>query len=242
MKTVIFSHGDKGGVGKSTIAAVMVDRIVSQTQACTVIDGDVKTPDLYNRFHQTSDIKAYRMQINYAGAASVALNELAGLVEDAPCDFVVVNCPAGAGDTLDELAGLFSESCEDLGVRMAASYALGTKEECAGSLRQSLSDGLMSFVKPENRLVIYPVFQGGKDLFPWRTDPARAGYIASRGLESDFPKLDPAFVMQALEKTNGYFSDAAKRTDIGLTTYARVSVKHWLKDAFQSVEQLLFPQ
>jgi hypothetical protein len=240
MKTVIFSHGDKGGVGKSTIAAVMVDRIVSQTHACTVIDGDVKTPDLFNRFGAVRDVKAYSMQINYAGAASTALNELAKLVEDAPSDFIVVNCPAGAGDTLDDLAGMFSESCEDLGVRMAASYALGTKDECAGSLRQSLSDGLMSFVAPENRLVIYPIFQGGKDLFPWTADPARNGYLQSRGMESDFPKLEPAFVMQALEKTTGYFSDAAKRTDIGLTTYARVSVKHWLKDAFQSVDPLLF--
>lgn len=241
MKTVIFSHGDKGGVGKSTIAAVMVDRIVSLTQACTVIDGDVKTPDLFNRFSMTQEVKADLMQINYAGAASVAMNQLAKLVENAGSDYIVVNCPAGAGDTLDELAELFNESCDELGARMAATYALGTKEECAGSLDRSLRDGLMSFVAPPDRLVIYPVFQGDRPVFPWFSDSARDQYVAHRGMESDFPKLEPAFVMQALEKTTGYFSEAVTRTDLGLTTYARISVKHWLKTAFASVDDLLFP-
>ena len=238
MKTVIFSHGDKGGVGKSTIAAVMVNSIVERAGHCTIIDGDAKTPDLYNRYSDTGDVTVHTMQINYAGAASVAMNQLAELVEKSDSPFVVINCPAAAGDTLDELAGMFSEVCAMMGVRMVATYALGTKDECAGSLAGSLKNGLMSFVNEENRMVLYPVFQGDKSAFPWEKDPARPGY---RGGESIFPKLEPRFVMQALEKTTGHLGDAVSRADIGLTLYARVSIKHWLNDAASVLDPLLFP-
>ena len=238
MKTVIFSHGDKGGVGKSTIAAVMVNSIVERAGHCTIIDGDAKTPDLYNRYSDTGDVTVHTMQINYAGAASVAMNQLAELVEKSDSPFVVINCPAAAGDTLDELAGMFSEVCAMMGVRMAATYALGTKDECAGSLAESLKNGLMSFVKEKDRMVLYPVFQGDKSAFPWEKDPARPGY---RGGESIFPKLEPQFVMQALEKTTGHLGEAVSRTDIGLTLYARVSIKHWLNDAASVLAHLLFP-
>lgn len=238
MKTVIFSHGDKGGVGKSTIAAVMVSRIVDRMGHCAIIDGDAKTPDLYNRYAETPGVDVHAMQINYAGAASVAMNQLAELVEKSDSPFIVINCPAAAGDTLDELAGMFSEVCAMMDVRMAATYALGTKDECAGSLAESLKNGLMSFVKEKGRMVLYPVFQGDQSAFPWEKDPARPGY---RGGEAVFPTLEPKFVMQALEKTTGHLSDAVTRTDIGLTLYARVSIKHWLQDAASVLDPVLFP-
>jgi hypothetical protein len=238
MKTVIFSHGDKGGVGKSTIAAVMVDRIVDRAGSCTIIDGDVKTSDLHNRYSGTKGVDAHVMQINYAGAASVAMNQLSELVEGSDSEFVVINCPAAAGDTLDELAGLFREVCTMLDIRMAATYALGTKDECAGALAQSLKNGLMSFVDENDRMVLYPIFQGDKAAFPWEKDPARASYMGKEGV---FPSLEPKFVMQALEKTTGHLSDAIHRKDIGLTLYARVSIRHWLNDARNVLDPLLFP-
>ncbi len=240
MKTVIFSHGDKGGVGKSAVAAIMVDMILKHEGQCGVIDGDVKTSDIYNRYQDVGGADVIKLQLNYAGAATVALNKLSEQVDR--CDegaFIVVNCPAGVGDTLDELAGLFSEACDMDGTRMVATYALGTKEECAGALAESLKSGLMSFVIPDNRMVLYPLMQGEKSAFPWETDPARDTY---KGQVGDIPALTPPFVMQALEKTKGRLSDAIGRNDIGLTRFARVFIKHWLADCESQLSPLLFPE
>ncbi|MBN6739904.1 hypothetical protein JKG47_05020 [Acidithiobacillus sp. MC6.1] len=240
MKTVIFSHGDKGGVGKSAVAAIMVDMILKHKGRCGVIDGDVKTSDIYNRYQDTKGADVIKLQLNYAGAATVALNKLSAQVDSSDAAaFIVVNCPAGAGDTLDELAGLFNEACAMDGTRMVATYALGTKEECAGALAESLKSGLMSFVIPDNQMVLYPLMQGEKSAFPWETDPAKAMY---KGNVGNIPALTPSFVMQALEKTKGRLSDAIGRDDIGLTRFARVSVKHWLADCESSLMPLLFPK
>ncbi|MBN6742351.1 hypothetical protein JKG47_17885 [Acidithiobacillus sp. MC6.1] len=240
MKTVIFSHGDKGGVGKSAVAAIMVDMILKHKGQCGVIDGDVKTSDIYNRYKDTDGADVIKLQLNYAGAATVALNKLSEQVDSSNENaFIVVNCPAGAGDTLDELAELFNEACDMDNTRMVASYALGTKEECAGALAESLKNGLMSFVIPDNRMILYPLMQGERSAFPWETDSAKATY---KGGVGDIPALTPSFVMQALEKIRGPLSNAVGRDDIGLTRFARVSVKHWLADCESTLMPLLFPK
>ncbi len=239
MKTVIFSHGDKGGVGKSTIAAVMVDMILERQGTCRVVDGDIKTSDIYNRYQNTDGVDASSLQLNYAGAATVALNNLSEVLDSCKDgEFIVVNCPAGAGDTLDELAGLLSEACELDETRMMATYALGTKEECAGALAESLGSGLMSHILTDNRMVLYPLMQGEKSSFPWETDPAKAKY---EGKSGDIPALTPQFVMQAMEKTEGPLANAVGRDDLGLTRFARVSIKHWLSECKSALSPLLFP-
>ena len=73
MKTVIFSHGDKGGVGKSTIAAVMVSSIADRAGHCAIIDGDVKTPDLYNRYAGTPGVDVHTMQMKDYGLSKASV-------------------------------------------------------------------------------------------------------------------------------------------------------------------------
>ncbi|MBU2768362.1 protein mobD, partial [Acidithiobacillus ferrivorans] len=49
-QTIIFSHGDKGGVGKSVVAALLVDMALQRFGKASLIEGDTTTPDVYGRY------------------------------------------------------------------------------------------------------------------------------------------------------------------------------------------------
>ena len=239
MKTVIFSHGDKGGVGKSVVAVAMVDLVVEKLGACTALDGDNKTPDMRNRFIDTSSVSTLHMQINMAGAASEAVGRLAGIIEDSADDFVIVNLPSNAGDTLDEMGEMLRDVCDDMGVRMAATYSLGEHDEAADGLNSSLNGRFLSVFNPQDRMVLFPAFIGGKERFAWCGRPEYRDYIGEQG---EFPCLEPKFVFTDVIRQPGLFSEMVTRKPQGFTAYHKVALRNWRSAVADLMEPLLFPE
>ena len=239
MKTVIFSHGDKGGVGKSVVAAAMVDLVVEKLGACTALDGDNKTPDMRNRFVDTPSVSTLHMQINRAGAASEAVGRLAGIIEDSTDDFVIVNLPSNAGDTLDEMGELLRDVCDDLGVRMTATYSLGEHDEAADGLTASMDGRFLSAFNPQDRMVLFPAFIGGKERFAWCGRPEYGDYIGEQG---EFPCLEPKFVFTDVIRLPGLFSEMVTHKPRGFTAYHKVALRNWRSAVADLMEPLLFPE
>jgi hypothetical protein len=238
MKTVIFSHGDKGGVGKSMVAAAIVDLLVEKCGACTALDGDNKTPDMNNRFIDTPSVSTAHMQINMAGAASEAVGRLAGLIEDATSGFVVVNLPSNAGDTLDDMGEMLRDVCDDMDVRMVVAYSLGEHAEAADGLNSSLSEHFLSVFDPQDRMVLFPAFIGVKEKFAWFNRPE---YKIYSGLQGVFPCLEPKFVLADVIRHPGLFSEMVAHKPQGFTAYHKVAVRRWRSDVAALMEPLLFP-
>lgn len=238
MKTVIFSHGDKGGVGKSMVAAAMVDLVVEKLGACTALDGDNKTPDMRNRFIDTPSVSTLHMQINMAGAASEAVGRLAGIIEDSADAFVIVNLPSNAGDTLDAMGGMLRDVCDDIGVRMAVTYSLGEHDEAADGLIGSLDGRFLSAFDPRDRIVLFPAFIGEKEKFAWCGRPEYRDYI---GLQDAFPCLEPKFVFTDVIRQTGLFSEMVMRKPQGFTAYHKVALRNWRSEVAARLEPLLFP-
>ena len=238
MKTVIFSHGDKGGVGKSVVAAAMVDLVVEKLGACTALDGDNKTPDMRNRFIDTPSVSTLHMQINMAGAASEAVARLAGIIEDSADDFVIVNLPSNAGDTLDGMGEMLRDVCDDMGVRMVATYSLGEHDEAADGLNGSLDGRFLSVFDSRDRMVLFPAFIGGKEKFAWYHRPEYKDYIGKQG---EFPCLEPKFVFTDVIRRVGLFSEMVARKPQGFTAYHKVALKNWRGAVAEWMEPLLFP-
>ncbi|MGC8605913.1 MAG: hypothetical protein ACP5VS_19800, partial [Desulfomonilaceae bacterium] len=106
MKTIIFSHGDKGGVGKSVVAALLVDMALQRFGRASLIEGDAKTPDVFARYQDDPQVVKKMISLNLAGDAATAVGGLAEWLENEnPDDHLVtiVNLPANAGETLDGL-------------------------------------------------------------------------------------------------------------------------------------------
>ncbi|MBN6742573.1 hypothetical protein JKG47_19065 [Acidithiobacillus sp. MC6.1] len=238
MKTVIFSHGDKGGVGKSVVAAAMVDFIAETRGDCTALDGDNKTPDMRNRFMNSSSVMVAHMQINQAGDASNAVAQLGGIIEDAGTDFVVVNLPSNAGDTLDSMGTMLQDVCGDIGVRMVITYSLGEHAEAADSLIESLAENFLSVFDARDRMVLFPAFIGGLDKFAWYGRPEYKSYV---GLQGVFPVLEPKFVFADIIRHAGLFSEMVKNRPADFTAYHKVALRAWRGDVAKLLTPLLFP-
>jgi hypothetical protein len=238
MKTVIFSHGDKGGVGKSIVAAAMVDLVVEKLGACTALDGDNKTPDMRNRFVATPSVSTLHMQINMAGAASEAVGRLAGIIENSVDDFVIVNLPGNAGDTLDEMGEMLRDVCDDMDVRMAATYSLGEHNEAADGLNSSLNGRFLSVFNPQDRMVLFPAFIGGRERFAWCSRPEYRDYSGEQG---GFPCLEPKFVFTDAIRLPGLFSEMVAHKPQGFTAYHKVALRNWRSAVADLLEPLLFP-
>ncbi|EGQ62036.1 protein MobD [Acidithiobacillus sp. GGI-221] len=238
MKTVIFSHGDKGGVGKSVVAAAMVDLVVEKLGACTALDGDNKTPDMRNRFLDAPQVSVLHMQINRAGAASEAVGQLAGIIENSTDEFIIVNLPSNAGDTLDGMGEMLLDVCEDLGVRMVVTYSLGEHDEAADGLNSSLDGRFLSAFTPQDRMVLFPAFIGGEDRFAWSHRPESREYTGRRGV---FPYLEPKFVFTDVIRQPGLFSEMVIRKPQGFTAYHKVALRNWRRAVADLMEPLLFP-
>ena len=228
-QTIIFSHGDKGGVGKSVVAALLVDMALQRFGKVTLIEGDTTTPDVQGRYKNADMVLSVALPLNLAGDVSTAIANLAGWLENSNQGdraVTVVNLPANASETLDGLSDMLVSVCEDLGYDVAACYSIGKGADAANSLRRSLDDGFLSRLDPDRRLVVVPEFFGGKESFVWFTRPDAGNY---RYQQTVVPKLEPTPVADLIFKAGGAFSDMEHRKLDGFGVYHTHALRRWLK-------------
>ncbi|MBU2859044.1 hypothetical protein HF290_00980 [Acidithiobacillus ferrooxidans] len=228
-RMIIFSHGDKGGVGKSVVAALLVDMALQRFGKASLIEGDTTTPDVYGRYSDYDMVLSAALPLNLAGDASTAIANLAGWLENSNQKdhaVTVVNLPANASETLDGLADLLIPVCEDLDYEVAACYSIGKGADAANSLKRSLEDGFLSRLDPERRMVVVPEFFGAMNSFVWFTRPDAGAY---RYLQTVVPKLEPTPVADLIFKTGGAFSDMECHKPDGFGVYHTHALRRWLQ-------------
>lgn len=228
-RTIIFSHGDKGGVGKSVVAALLVDMALRRFGKASLIEGDSTTPDVWNRYANNERVHGVPLPLNLAGDASTAVAGLAEWLENGNRKdhaVTVVNLPANAGETLDGLADMLVSVCEDLDYDVAACYSIGKGADAADALQESLDAGFLSRLQPGKRMVVVPEFFGPMQSFTWFTRPEAAAFDYLRGV---IPKLEPAPVADLIFKANGAFSDMEHCKPDGFGVYHTHALRRWMK-------------
>ena len=240
MKKIIISHGDKGGVGKSIVATVLVEALVMGARPVALIEGDASQPDVGMRYigHEDRGITLGALPLSRAGAADAAVADLSYYLEKSAADRdVIINLPAGAGETLDTLAESLAAVADALGFELYATYSLGKGEAPAKGLAKSLENGLMSAIDPHRRLVLFPAFQGTPETFAWAHSPARTTDIHWH--EEIFPALAPATVFNKFLNARGTWAEV--RESGVLMVYDRIAIGRWLSNATKALESILAP-
>ncbi|TSE18492.1 hypothetical protein Talka_02135 [Tepidimonas alkaliphilus] len=149
MKAIIFSHGEKGGVGKSTVASVLVDALsFGARKRVMLIEGDVKIDDVYNRYHRHV-VKAAQFnladQTHYEDAVSKMLEYLEHNME---CiDVAVVNLPATATGTIDRDVETLGEAVSGLGADLRVIYSASSNPSGMATVAESFKNGLASYAE-----------------------------------------------------------------------------------------------
>ncbi|MBU2718202.1 hypothetical protein HF563_02070 [Acidithiobacillus ferridurans] len=237
-KTMFISHGDKGGVGKSITAAIMIERLLMEgVGRLALIEGDSNNKDVGDRYQDVAEVRAVNLPLNRPGAeAANAVTTLASWVETEDPDALVINLPSNAGETLDGLSQILRGVCDGLGIRMVATYSLGMTDALTAGMVKSLRTGLLSHVDPENRAAVYPLFSGPKESFLWARSNDRARYPMQ---EIEMPRFGAVSSMGKMLNTPGRIVELGERGAPGWLIVDRINVAEWVHAAMRAMDPIL---
>ena len=227
--TVYVSHGEKGGVGKSRLAMVLVDYIQRQGRPVVIVEGDKSGADVGKRYGD--QIETGFINLNRPDAMEEAFSNFGGWIEDhaAGAD-VVVNLPGQASDTLDQFAGLLADALALAGQDLVVFYSVGPLDIHTKNLVDSIERGLLSAAPPERRIVVLSEISGPTQGFHWSKSKAREQFLADGGLEGIMPVLKPTALEKSIRQmTGGYSPLIAKSSPLKIAD--RALLFRWLSAA-----------
>ena len=244
MATVIFSHGDKGGTGKSTIATALVDYCVTHNRPVGLIEGDDWIPDVGLRY--VDHVPTKHVDFNQSGNREEAAIKLLDHVEtltSGEIEIVVVNLPGSASQTLDGIGEILIQTLNDAGHSCHMTYALGYQQGATDGIKRSMKSGLLSMLPKDNVTIVYNEHLGDPKQWHYVLSGARkkvgAGYN-----EMTIPTTKPPELGQHIlgndQETPLY--EFAKKSNSQLTlAQTNFFSLGWLEPMYKKMESLLPP-
>jgi len=236
-RILFFSHGDKGGVGKSVISTLAIEFFLDRGPVA-LVETDPRQPDVAVRYQNDPDVATVTSSMNRAGDSENALTKFGLWLETERPDQVVVNLPSGAGETIDEHSELIRSVADQLGYRLVVVYGLEKGPVATAVMIESLKNGLLSVVDRENRFVAYPLYKGDPEVFEWHKSKERKEGLIG---EITIPALKSTSALSKLEKTPGRLSalTAFDTMPPGWMIVEQASVRRWYKSGLDSIGPVL---
>lgn len=233
-KKLVLGHGDKGGVGKSTLISLAIDYALGKYGPVAVVEGDETIDDVAHRFEGIEQVTGFMVDLSRPDRPEEAVIQLFEELERAGLpDIVVINTPASASATLDKQAHIFVDAAHEMGYSVRVGWMLGPDENSA-----ALSgDSELCKLADLKIAIINERFGDGKR-FAWAKHPARAAWLKNGGLESALPMLTDTAVNATREHAGRFTVLAAPGSP--LTTISRRYVGDWARKAFDGPISMLF--
>lgn len=226
---IYISHGEKGGVGKSRLAMVLVDYLQNRGRPVAIVEGDKSGADVGKRY--ADEIETGFINLNRPDAMEEVFSTLGGWLEEhAAGKDVVINLPGQASDTLDQFAGLLGDTVGLLGQEMTVFYSVGSLDIHTKNLMKSVEQGLMSAVPIHRQIVVMSEISGPAGGYHWHGSPARQQFLCAGGQEGIMPHFKPqGLERQVRDMPGGYSSLLGK--DSSLKIADRALLFRWLAAA-----------
>lgn len=215
------SHGDKGGVGKSLLASLLIDHLLQERGVVTAIEGDNTASDVARRYAETPGVSGLSVDLSRPDNAIDAVMRLFETLEEAgaPQD-VVLNLPASASATLDQVSDIFCETATGLGYRLHVAWLLGGDED---SYRLSIKSALCR--QADHRVAVV------NERVPsawaaWQAREERREWIGTGGLEARLPALTERAAVIMRDQL-GKISELTQ-PKAGLPLITRTVIRQWL--------------
>lgn len=236
-RILFFSHGDKGGCGKSVVSMFATEFLLSRGPVA-LVETDPRAPDVSVRYEGDPDVMAMRSSMNRAGDSENAMTKFGLWLEKEGPDQVVVNLPSGAGETIDEHSELIRSVADQLEYRLVVVYALEKTQVATAVMIESLRSGFLSVVDVENRFVAYPLYKGDPEIFEWYGAKEREEGLIG---EITIPALKSTSALKKLEKTPGRLSclTAFDSMPPGWGIVEQASIRRWYKSGLEAIKPVL---
>ncbi|MBS3938803.1 MAG: hypothetical protein KGZ50_09580 [Peptococcaceae bacterium] len=222
-KTVIFSHGDKGGVGKSLVCATLVDLLIEDGVRVALVDGDTDNADVAQRF-EGSGIPLTKIRLSDFSEYETAVNRLVDFAQEAierhGTEVIVVNLPAGASATVDRDPQVIEDALGGLGAEARVILSLGNSSLSLQSLNDIKEKG-MGTVGPT--LALAPKHFKDDGLLE-RLKSGDFDYV------SEFPRLEPDSMRLVLENPEMLLKDMTD-TRVNKSPILRIRIDRFRKAA-----------
>lgn len=211
--------GNKGGVGKSLVAKLLVEWLAKECRLVTVIDGDIRTADVYQAF--IDEYQCIQFDLADWDGWLALTDEMYALEGD-----VVINLPDGISAKAVDWFSRFYPMVTDFQFDITALFVINT-----------LPDGLEFY--PELKRC-FPNVHPVKNLYFGDMDDFQHFDAMTDGAEGDI--ILPAMnreLMGVVRNTNLSFSKYLQGGDdprIFLT--ARVTLGEWVGEAFAALDDL----
>ena len=140
-KKLIVTHGIKGGIGKSLMAALLVDLEIQNGKNILIVESDGHVPDVAERY-----AKIVRSKVAPVLETESLYRLLAEIESDEvqSAETVVLNLPANS-QAIDECAQEFVEVAHELGFEVRTIYMIAESPDSARLAQKSLDTGLIKY-------------------------------------------------------------------------------------------------
>lgn len=228
---VIFSHGEKGGVGKTAVASAAIELLMASKRRVAIVEGDTDNADIAQRYTNTAhSIKKVRLSdpSEYQRAVNDLVTFLAECMESGDVDAVVINMPAGAYTTVDRDINVLVAAFEDLNLKIRVAISTGNTEQSIARTVKIATEGIG---KIGERLILAPEFL---------KDEALVEKIGAHGLDDAFsyPRLSPDSMQIVLDHPTTTLRELVRPDGPLKSPIQRIRIASYLRQAREVLEPL----
>jgi hypothetical protein len=224
---LILTHGEKGGVGKTTVARVIADFLNARNATFRAFDAEGSTGQLL-RFH-SSETAA----VDVANAASIA-PVLDYVMEPGGKRLALVDLGARSGEEVKNwlYRGGALEEAEASRLGITVVYVLGGAVDSVGHLKECFG----ALGRDVNYVIVKNYGVAGKfDVYD--QSKVRKDLLSAGAREIAFPSLDGS-VYQSVDRASIAFSAFADGQNGSFGFTERRYCRTWLRECFTALEEV----
>ena len=234
MKRMIFVHGDKGGVGKSTFAILLADYFLHQNQKIAVIEGDKTVRDVAPRFDNVPEARVVEIDLARPDMSEDAVVALFSALENnlSDTEIAIINTPASSSATLDRQADIIAPTVKEMGYKLVVCWMVDIGED---SVKMADKSALCKLA--DQKVAVQNARLKAVDALPWHRHPAREKWLSEGGIEIILPGLTER-VISRVRDMQAPFSHIVRDRENGLTIVERQSLKRWVESAWAEIAKM----
>lgn len=219
---VFLARNTKGGVGKSTLLAILIYLLNMLRNELSVIDTDAANPDIYKSHHER--YSAYCLGLNTEDSYTA----LAGLIRSLEGD-VMISAAAGGQELFAEYAPVLDDACLILERPVHVLWPMDLDVDSYVSLAESAEAMPHATFWPIRNLY----FGKPEEFVAWNESKTAEPYFAQKRV-LDLPPT-PAALMRCFKTDRMSFLDVHERGHVELQSALRI----WNKRVSQALAPLL---
>lgn len=221
--SIVISHGDKGGVGKSLLTCAYINYKMNQPgfnkDKFIVLDADPRNADVFRMYD--GFLRAERINLSNKEGWMRFVDRIQD-EQNQGIDYVV-SMPAGIGAILSSEGAKFGDYVDMLGHEITMFWTIDRMPDSINLLKRALFD---IGNKVKNTILVKNQFFGDADSFTrWDGSYLRKLFLHGGGIEANLPELHEWVIDQVIG--NQLDEEDIKKTllDLGVITKDEITIK-----------------